>query len=91
MIDNTILACIELCQGLLNDYSRDIESALGKLPDEGGKLAISLGLKIEPQGNMTNKVDASLSFSKEQIKDKASRIVQEGQVKLEFKKAGDGK
>ena len=84
MIDATLMVCTELCQGMLNDYHRDIEQAISKLPDEGGELSISMNFRISPRDSITNEVTASISFAKERVKDKRTRSAHEGQVEMKF-------
>ena len=89
MIDKTLKACVDICQGLLNDYHRDIEVALDRIPeDENEALAISMGFKIKSMDSLTNKVTGTISFAKEKIKGSATEIVKEKQLELTFTEDG---
>lgn len=85
MIDKTLEKCAELCKGMLSDYRDRIEKALMQLPDEEGRLNVSMNFGIKPLDTWRNKVTASISFTAEKIMDKRTEEVHEVQLEMHFK------
>ena len=63
---------------MLNEYQSDLQTAYGNVEKD---LSLSIGIKIEDTVD-GNRVQISLSFVKEKIKDQVVRIVKEDQGEL---------
>jgi len=66
-------------QGLLNAYQNDLDKAYLAAGDD--PLKISLGVKVSPKDGQL-KVETSMSFTTEKVKDTKTSYVDEDQQKL---------
>ena len=76
---NTRNKMVESVRFLFEDYQKDIDEAYLQAGDE--PLSISVSLKLSPDGGET-KIETSISFTKEKVKDKITMNVNEDQQGL---------
>lgn len=71
-IDSTIIEeTANMIRGQLYDYQKKIDTAYCGVE---GAFTVSLSVKFEPRGSGI-KIDTSISFTPEKIKDKASKLI----------------